>query len=384
MPRTAVVTNDFPPRAGGIETYVERLLAHLDPASVVVHACAPDGGQPGARDATAHDARLPYRVVRDPDRTLLPTPALAARVARTVREHRAEAVWFPSSAPLGLLAPAVRRAGARRAVASAHGHEVWWARLPGSRTALRRIGDAVDVLTFDSASVRRPIASALSPAAAARMVQLRPGVDADRFAPPGQDTGADGWGPGGPVVLCVSRAVPRKGHGRLLDIWPTVLATHPRARLVLAGSGPLVPGLREKARALPGAEVIGRVDDDALAALYASADVFVLPVVARLGGLVTESLGIVLLEAAAAGMPVVSGRAGGTVEAVLDGRTGALVDAGDADALTGAVLDVLADPARARELGRRGRDWVQRCWGWEGTAQRLAGLLSGSVVSRWS
>ncbi|WP_380168612.1 glycosyltransferase family 4 protein [Jannaschia sp. R86511] len=373
-PRVLVVTNDFPPRAGGIETYVEELVGRLDPARVVVHACAQDA-------AEDWDRRLPYPVVRDPDGLLLPGPGLARRVRQTARRHGADTVWFPSAAPLALLAPALRREGVRTVVASAHGHEVWWARLPGSRAVLRRIGDVVDVLTVDSAVVRRPIASALSPGAAARTVLLSPAVDADRFA--GVAAVDDGGRPGGPVVLCVSRAVPRKGHGRLLDVWPELRRRHPGARLVLAGGGPELERLRRRARSVPGVEVLGRVPHERLAGLYAEADVFVLPVADRLGGLVTESLGIVLLEAAAAGLPVVSGRAGGTAEALLHERTGLLLDATDPAALLAAVDRVLSDPGTAAAWGAAGRDWVRRAWTWDRTAQRLRSLLAGEPVPRW-
>ncbi len=377
-PKVLVVTNDFPPRAGGIETYVDRVVSHLDPDRVVVHACAQG-------DSDAWDRTLPYPVVRDPDRLLLPGPGLAARVRRTARQHGASAVWFPSAAPLALMAPALRgdgTSGIRRVVASAHGHEVWWARLPVSRAALRRIGGSVDVLTFDSAVVRRPIASALDAGAAARLVQLSPAVDAARFSHAPREQ-AVLTGAAGPVVLCVSRAVPRKGHGRLLDIWPEVRRSHPSARLVLAGAGPELARLRARAQGMAGVEVLGRVAHDDLPGLYAGADVFVLPVADRLGGLVTESLGIVLLEAAAAGLPVVSGRAGGTVEAVLDGRTGLLLDATDQAALLAAVGRVLADPVTSAAWGAAGRDWVRRAWTWERTGQRLRALLAGEPVPRW-
>jgi len=373
-PTVLVVTNDFPPRAGGIETYVDRLVARLDPGRVVVHACAQD-------DAQAWDDTLAYPVVRDPDRLLLPTPALAARVRRTARKHGATVVWFPSAAPLALLAPALRRGGADRVVASTHGHEVWWARLPGSRTALRVIGDGVDVLTVDSAAVRRPIAAALSPAAAARTVLLSPAVDASRFEV--ARLARHRRPLDGPVVLCVSRAVPRKGHGRLLDVWPELRRRHPSARLVLAGAGPELDTLQQRAAGTAGVQVLGRVAHDDLPGLYASADVFVLPVADRLGGLVTESLGIVLLEAAAAGLPVVSGRAGGTVDAVLHERTGLLLDATDPTALLEAVDRVLSDPARAAAWGEAGADWVRRAWTWERTAQRLRSVLAGEPVPRW-
>jgi phosphatidylinositol alpha-1,6-mannosyltransferase len=277
-------------------------------------------------------------------------------------------------------------------VASAHGHEVWWARLPGSRRALRAIGDAVDVLTVDSAVVRRPIGRALSGRAAGRVVLLSPGVDAARFsarpAPrrgraPRWPDGADRDDTGGPVVLCLSRAVPRKGHARLLALWPELRRRHPAARLVLAGDGPELPALRRTAAGLTGVDVLGRVPEADLAGLYAAADVFVLPVADRLGGLVTESLGIVLLEAAAAGLPVVSGRAGGTAEAVLHERTGLLVDATDRSQLFQAVDRLMGDGGLRRTLGQAGQAWVRSAWTWDRTASRLQALLAGDHVPRW-
>ena len=220
-----------------------------------------------------------------------------------------------------------------------------------------------------------------SPDAAGRVVLLSPGVDADRFAP-------RGGGPAGPsdapVVLCLSRAVPRKGHARLLAVWPELRRRHPGARLVLAGSGPELPALRRTAAGLPGVDVLGRVAEADLPALYAAADVFVLPVADRLGGLVTESLGIVLLEAAAAGLPVVSGRAGGTAEAVLHERTGLLLDdATDHEQLVGAVDRLLGDEALRRRFGEAGRAWVRSAWTWDRTAARLSALLDGEAVPRW-
>lgn len=402
QPRTLVVTNDFPPRSGGIETYVDRLLAHLDPDSIVVHACA----QPGSR---AWDDTLPYPVVRDPSTTLLPGPGLTARARETARRFDVDACWFPSAAPLGLLAPVLRDVGVRTVVASAHGHEVWWARLPGTGAALRAVGQRVDVLTVDSAVVRRPISAALTPAAAARTVILAPGVDTARFDTARFDTarfdtarfdtdrvhtaGPDipvtrtpvrGSGSGsGPVVLCLSRAVPRKGHARLLTVWPELRRRHPSARLVLAGDGPELPRLQRRARHVAGVTVRGRVGEGELPRLYAEADVFVLPVADRAWGLITESLGIVLLEAAAAGLPVVSGRAGGTVDAVLHERTGLLVTADDPQVLLGAVDRLLGDPALAARWGRAGRDWVAQAWSWQRSAQRLERLLAGESVPRW-
>src|SRR5690606_27998600 len=141
--RVLVVTNDFPTRRGGIETFVLQLCLQLDPAEVVVYTAS----MPGDRE---YDATLPFPVHRDPTGTLLPTPAVARRVTRVLREAGCDRVVFGAAAPLGLLGGALRRAGAERIVAITHGHEVWWARVPGARQLLRRIGDPADVLTYVS------------------------------------------------------------------------------------------------------------------------------------------------------------------------------------------------------------------------------------------
>ena len=176
MTRTLVVTNDFPTRRGGIETFVLSLCQQLPADEVVVYTAAMSGG-------TSYDARLAFPVLRDPTSMLLPTPRVGARVERVLRETGCDRVLFGASAPLGLLAGRLRAAGAERVVALTHGHEVWWARAPGARQVLHRIGDGCDLLTYVSAWCRDRIVPALSPDAAARMQRLSPGVDPQRFRP---------------------------------------------------------------------------------------------------------------------------------------------------------------------------------------------------------
>src|ERR1700710_347286 len=165
--RVLALTNASPPRRGGIESFVLALCERMAPDEVVVYASSVPGD-------TEHDARLPFAVRRDPSRMLLPTPAVSRRVHRVLRQEGCDRVLYGASVPLGLLAPALRRAGASRQVALTHGHEVWWARLPGTRAALRRVGDSVDVMTYVSRWCRDRIAPALSPAAAGRMRRLSP------------------------------------------------------------------------------------------------------------------------------------------------------------------------------------------------------------------
>lgn len=126
MNRTLIVTNDFPPRQGGIQSFVHQLAIRQPAGSVVVYASDHDG-------SAAFDADQPFPVVRHRTGLLLPTPSVRRRAVGLLREHGCTSVWFGASAPLGLLAPALRAAGARRLVATTHGHEVGWAMLPGAR-----------------------------------------------------------------------------------------------------------------------------------------------------------------------------------------------------------------------------------------------------------
>ncbi len=220
MPKVLIVTNDFPPRSGGIQSFVHALATRLPAGRVVVYA-------PAWKGAAEFDAEQPFPVIRHRTSLMLPVPSVARRARAILTEHGCDTVLFGAAAPLGLLAPALRRAGARRIVALTHGHEAGWAALPGARALLRRIGDHVDVLTYLGEYVRIRLARALTPAAAGRMTRLAPGVDNESFRPGAGGAAIRerfGIGPEAPVVLCVSRMVPRKGQDTLIKVWPSVLA----------------------------------------------------------------------------------------------------------------------------------------------------------------
>ncbi len=319
MSRTLVVTNDFPPRRGGIETFVRQLCDELPPEQVVVHTAR----MPGQEE---YDERLPFPVVRDPSSVLLPTPAVGRRVATTLREHGCDRVLFGASAPLGLLAPRLRAAGADPQVALTHGHEVWWARTPVTRQLLRRIGDSVDELTYVSEFCRDRIAPALSPEAAARMRRLAPIVDQARFRP--GCGGAEvrrrlGIAVDAPVVVCVARLVRRKGQDTLVRIWPELLEAFPEAVLLLVGDGPDRRRLERMVarRGIAGSvRMVGSVPWEDVPAHMDAGDVFAMPVRTRRLGLEVEAFGIVYLEAAACGLRVVGGSSGGAGEALAHAR----------------------------------------------------------------
>ncbi|MEP6816786.1 MAG: glycosyltransferase family 4 protein [Marmoricola sp.] len=376
MSRTLVVTNDFPTRRGGIETFVLALCQQLPPTEVVVYTASMPG-------AAAYDAELAFPVHRDPTSMLLPTPRIAARVERVLRETGCDRVLFGASAPLGLLAGRLRQAGARRVVALTHGHEVWWARTPGARQALHRIGEDCDVLTYVSAWCRDRIAPALSTGAAARMQQLSPGVDPERFRPGcGGDEVRRVWGipVGAPVVVCTARMVPRKGQDVLLESWPMVRARVPEARLLLVGDGRHRRALGRAAAGLGGAAArsvvfTGSVPWSRMPAHTDAGDVYAMPCRTRLAGLEPEAFGIVFLEAAACGLPVLVGGSGGAPETVVDGETGHVVPPRDAGVMADRLVELLSDPARARAMGSRGRERVVDAWTWRHAGDRLREVL---------
>jgi phosphatidylinositol alpha-1,6-mannosyltransferase len=287
---------------------------------------------------------------------------------------------FGAAAPLGLMGPALRKAGAHRIVALTHGHEAWWARLPGARQALRRIGDAADTVTSVSSWSAGRIAPALSAGAAARMRRLTPGVDTSRFHPDcGGENLRNGLGlVGVPVVACVSRLVPRKGQDTLIRAWPRVLAVVPDAVLLLVGGGSDRERLTRLARDAGVAHAVhftGAVPWSEIPPYVDAADVFAMPCRTRRFGLEAEALGIVFLEAAAAGKPVVVGDSGGAPDAVRHGTTGYLVDPYSTVAVAVRLIELLTDPARARALGQAGRAWVTTDWSWNHSGAILQDLL---------
>jgi phosphatidyl-myo-inositol dimannoside synthase len=376
VPKVLIVTNDFPPRRGGIQSFVHALALRMPPGSVVVYA-------PRWEGAAEFDAQQPFPVIRHPTSLMLPVPSVARRAARLLAEHNCDTVLFGAAAPLGLLTPSLRRAGARRAVGITHGHEAGWAALPGARWLLRRIGDEVDVLTYLGEYFHLRLARALSPAASDRMVRLAPGVDNTEFRPgAGGDAIRQRLGLGQrPVVVCVSRMVARKGQDTLIRAWPQVLAATPGDPvLLLVSDGPYRAKLGRLARRAGVADSViftGAVPRAELPAYYDAADVFAMPCRTRHAGLDVEGLGIVYLEASATGVPVISGDSGGAPDAVLPGETGYVVPGRDVAAVAARITGLLADPVGAAAMGEKGVAWIDREWRWDLVAERLQQVLAG-------
>jgi phosphatidyl-myo-inositol dimannoside synthase len=375
--RVLWLTNDLPPRPGGIQQFVGNLLERVHPDTTVVVG---PGREPGAE---AHDAAQPYRTVRAPGR-VLPTPVVRRLTVETAHEHRPDVVVLGASWPLGELAARLDAELDVPVVALSHGLE---AGLPGVGLGVlvRRATRGLAALTTISDWTETRLAPHVR---AARTVRIPPGVDVERFTPQVDGTAMRRrWGVPlrAPVVGCISRLVPRKGQDLLLEVWPQVQARHPEAWLVLVGEGPAGDRLARQREGLgPDAHVVlaGRAAWEELPACYAALDLFAMPCRTRLAGLDVEGLGIVYLEAAACGIPAIAGTSGGAPEAVRDGETGTVVDGRDPDALVAAIDRWLRDGEARRRAGDAGRAWVERRWSWDVIAGRFAGLLDEVVDAR--
>jgi phosphatidyl-myo-inositol dimannoside synthase len=379
MTRVLLVTNDFPPRRGGIQSYlhelVDQLLQSDDDYALTVYAPK----WKGCEEFDEAAAATGYRVVRHPTTLMLPGRGVDDRMRRLIADNDIETVWFGAAAPLALLAARARSAGARR------GHEVGWSMLPVARNALRRIGDGTDAVTYVSHYTRGRFASAFGPHAALEYVP--PGVDTDRFAPDpaAREEMRSRHGLGDrPVIVCLSRLVPRKGQDMLIRALPAIRTRVAGATLVIVGGGPYLATLHRLARDAAVSEHVvftGGVPGAELPAHHAMADVFAMPCRTRGGGLDVEGLGIVYLEASSTGVPVVAGNSGGAPETVQDGVTGRVVNGRDVDEIATAVADILADPQRAAEMGAAGRHWATDTWQWRTQAARLQEQLRGQPLS---
>ncbi len=367
--RTLLITNDFPPRPGGIQRFVHDLAVRQPGGELVAYASS-------WRGAAEFDALQPFPVIRERTKVLLPTRAVARRAAAIAAEHGCDRVWFGAAAPLGLLA----RGLGLRSVALTHGHEVGWAALPLARTALRRIADGCEIITYLTEYQRERLAPVVQ--GRASLQRLTPAVDADIYHP-GVDGSAIRASLGladPPVIVCVSRLVPRKGQDTLVRALPLVRKEIPDAALLLVGGGPHRDTVRKLAGSLGVASHVvmtGSVPWAQLPAHYAAGDVFAMPCRTRNRGLDVEGLGIVYLEASAVGLPVVAGDSGGAPDAVREGETGFVVGGRDIPALADRLITLLRDPALARKMGTAGREWIESDWTWNQRAKDLHTMLAG-------
>ncbi|MGH2717845.1 MAG: glycosyltransferase family 4 protein [Actinomycetota bacterium] len=366
-----LVTNDFPPKVGGIQNYLWELWRRLPPDSFSVLT----GSHPGA---AAFDASQPYRIERLASPVLLPTPALRRRILSGAAEAGAGFLVVDPVFPLGLAATGL---GPPFALV-AHGAEITVpGRLPGSRAAVARVAQAA----IGSVAAGCYVADELRRAAGAPIdvAVVPPGVDTERFLPlePGARREARrsfGLPEAGPLVVNVGRLVPRKGADVLIGAAARLRRAFPELTVAIAGGGrdrERLEGLARRRRAP--IRFLGKVPDERLPALYGCADVFAAPNRSRWGGLEQEGFGIVFLEAAACAVPQVAGRSGGAPEAVVSGETGLLVhDPDDERQVAAAIGQLLDDPEARARMGEAGRCRAVAEFAYDVLAARLAAYLA--------
>jgi phosphatidylinositol alpha-1,6-mannosyltransferase len=370
------VTNDFGPRAGGIETFIIGLIERRAFASTIVYTSAQANSQEYDQ---IWEKKYGVKVIRDSSRILLPTPRVARRISALIKAEGISVAAFGAAAPLGLLAHSMKRSGIVRIVALTHGHEVWWAKVFPFNLLLRRIGTGVDSLTYLGEYTRQMISRPLTQSAKSAMIKIAPGIDTDHFSPKNSANLRQSLQLSQKkVIVCVARLVHRKGQDKLIDAMPSILESISNAHLLIVGQGPYQSKLVKRVKKLGLEEsvtFVGRINYEKLPEYICVGDLFAMPSRSRFGGLEVEGLGIAYLEASACGLPVIAGSSGGAPDAVVDGKSGVVVNGTDITAIAKTVIKFLRDPEGSRQMGQFGRNWVVEKWRWEIWSQAFERLL---------
>lgn len=378
MSKTLVITNDFPPRPGGIQTFVHGLLNGLNPDDVVVLTSKYKGWQD-------FDKVQKYKVFRYDTEMLLPTPAVTNYAIKLIKEFQCESVLFGASAPLGLIAAKLKNHGVKKTVALTHGHEVGWSFTPGLKQTFQKIVKDVDKLTYLTKYTYEKIKEAIPANELHKFEQLTPGIDIEMFNPNLKQSIEvknlknrfrieDKL-----IVACVSRLMPRKGQDTLIEIWPEIIKRIPNAHLLIVGGGSYKQALQKKTFDLEinnKVTLTGSVAWDQLPYFYACADLFAMPVRTRNFGFDVEGLGIVYLEASATAIPVIAGNSGGAPDAVIDGITGFVIDHDEKNILIEKIVTLLSNSELRNRLGKQGRSWIEKQWQWPSRHNQIKNLLS--------
>ena len=372
-----LVTNDFGPRTGGIETFVIGLLERITGHEVTVFTS--QQGETSEYDQQWLD-KFGVRVIRDRSKILLPSWRVTRAVKKVVESHNIEIVVFGAAAPLALMSSALRKSGVKKIIALTHGHEVWWAKIFPFNIAIKRIGKGVDHLTYLGEFTRQAISKALTDKSIKEMVKIAPGIDTAHFIP--QPDGMQKRKELGlqdkKIIISVGRLVHRKGQDKLIEAMPDVLRKIPNAHLLIVGEGSYKNHLEKLVNKLSLKENItfaGRIMYDRLPSFLSAADLFAMPSRSRFFGLEVEGLGIVYLEASACGIPVLAGNSGGAPDAVLEGVTGFCVDGTNVAEIASAVIEICSDAERASHMGAAGRNWIVDQWRWDLWSKEFNELL---------
>ena len=371
------VTNDFGPRAGGIETVIIGLIQRRPFGQTIVYTSFQE-------DSEGYDAdwltNYGVRVIRDRSKILLPTPRVAFHLRRIIKSEGITTAAFGAAAPLGLLSASMKGAGVLRTVALTYGHEVWWARVFPFNFLLRRIGSTVDVLTYLGEFTRKAISKCLTAHAQQAMVKIAPGIDVDHFHPTDASALRESLGLAEKkVIVSVGRLVHRKGQDHLIEAMPEILKSVSNAHLLFVGEGPHRDHLQKLVQKhnLEGSVTLtGRIEHKDLPMHICVGDIFAMPSRSRLMGLEVEGLGIVYLEASACGLPVLAGNSGGAPDAVVHNETGLVVNGTDIQEIAFAAIELLTKVDLSQKMGVAGRQWIVENWRWEKWAKDFEDSLN--------
>lgn len=373
MPSTLLVTNDFGPRAGGIETFIIGLLERMPRGEVVVYTSYQDEAEEYDRQWLSNYG---VEVIRDKSKILLPTPRVIRALQLILRTKGLNQIWFGAAAPLGLSARFLRTAEIKRIVALTHGHEVWWAKIPPFSIAMREIGKSVDSIGYLGDYTRAQVARAVP---LQKLSKVAPGIDTEHFRRNNSDDLRAKYGIGNrPTIVSVGRLVHRKGQDRLVEALPLIKKEIQDVALVFIGQGPhqsKLDGLVRKHRVENDVFFIGRINYQDLPSYICIGDIFAMPSRSRLFGMEVEGLGIVYLEASSCGLPVIAGNSGGAPDALKEGVTGFVVDGNDLNQIASRAITLLADEKLRKQMGENGRTFVEEEWRWDIWSKKFNALL---------
>lgn len=374
MPSTLLITNDFGPRAGGIESFVIGLLERMPKSQVVVYTSVQ--GDTNSYDADWFNS-FGVKVIRDRSKILLPTPRVVRTLQSLIRQEGIENIWFGAAAPLGVSARWLKKAGASNVVALTHGHEVWWARIWPFSWAISEIAKQSNHLTYLGEFTKAAMIKRVGDRN--KLVRVAPGIDTEHFKPvSAAQLREELQLAHRPTIVTVGRLVHRKGQDRLLEALPRIIKEIPDVALVFVGEGPhrqQLDNLVKKLGLQNHVYFIGRIQFSELPKYICVGDIFAMPSRSRFFGLEVEGLGIVYLEASACGLPVIAGASGGAPDAVIAGETGLVVDGNNLEEIAQSCINLLKSKELRDQMGKNGRAWVIDNWRWEIWSNKFNKLL---------
>lgn len=374
--RVLLVTNDFGPRAGGIETFIIGLLEGLKKCEVIVYTSKQE-------HTGAYDRRwlrdFGVRVIRDRTRVLLPTPRVILKLRKLIKSNGIEVIWFGAAAPLGIAAKWLRISRVKRLIALTHGHEVWWSKLPPFSWLLKFAGKNIDYFGYLGAYTAKQISRVVPER---KLIRIAPGIDTKHFRRRKTNLKLALKLGTSPTIISVGRLVHRKGQDRLIQALPQIKREIPDVKLLLVGEGPYKQELEritEQLRLSENVRFIGRVSYAKLPEYLCVGDLFAMPARSRLFGLEVEGLGIVYLEAAACGLPVIVGNSGGASDAVKDKKTGFVVDGNDIEEIALRITYLLKNRNIRKMMGSAGVKFTNQEWRLQVWSDQFNKLIKGKA-----